>query len=241
MPLQRPGGQVYHVGSAYREARLDRFHRDPRGHEPASAAGRREPVRLEHALREAAEWSGAGWIAARASSLGAVLSSAEAARWAEEAHRHPPVLRTHDRYGNRVDEVDFHPSWHNFMRLAVENGAHALPWAEPRPGAHAARAVMLSMLSQTEPGHCCPVSMTYAAVPALRASPELAAEWEPRITAPVYDPGLRPPDAKSGVLVGMAMTEKQGGSDVRANTTTATPTGRGLMRCADTSGSARRR
>ncbi|WP_233162324.1 acyl-CoA dehydrogenase family protein [Glycomyces salinus] len=178
-------------------------------------------------LREAAEWSGAGWIAGRASALGEVLAGAEAAGWAEEAHRHPPVLRTHDRYGNRVDEVDFHPSWHHLMRLAVENGAHALPWAEPRPGAHAARAVLLSMLAQTEPGHCCPISMTYAAVPALRASPELAAEWEPRITAPVYDPGLRPPQSKSGVLVGMAMTEKQGGSDVRANTTTATPTGEG--------------
>ena len=178
-------------------------------------------------LREAAERTGAGWIADRARALGAVLATAESARRAEEAHRCPPVLRTHDRFGNRLDEVDFHPSWHEFMRLAVENGVHALPWAEPRKGAHAARAVLLSMLAQTEPGHCCPISMTYAAVPALRATPELASEWEPRITAPVYSPGLRAPQLKDGVLIGMAMTEKQGGSDVRAGTTAATPIGGG--------------
>ncbi|THV42561.1 acyl-CoA dehydrogenase family protein [Glycomyces buryatensis] len=181
-------------------------------------------------LREAAEWSGAGWIAERARELGGVLAGADAARWAEEAHQYSPVLRTHDRYGNRVDEVDFHPSWHRFMKLAVESGAHAMPWAEPKPGAHSARAVLLSMLAQTEPGHCCPISMTYAAVPALRASPDLAAEWEPRITANVYDPGLRPPREKAGVLVGMAMTEKQGGSDVRANTTAAMPSADGTYR-----------
>ncbi|MFG3341054.1 acyl-CoA dehydrogenase family protein [Glycomyces sp. NPDC048151] len=178
-------------------------------------------------LREAAEWAGAGAIAPRARALGDALAGADAARWADEAHRYPPVLRTHDRYGNRVDEVDFHPSWHRFMRLAVEHGAHAMPWAEPGPGAHAGRAVLLSLLAQTEPGHCCPISMTYAAVPALRASPALAAEWEPLITAPEYDPGLRPPQEKAGVLVGMAMTEKQGGSDVRANTTAATPSADG--------------
>ncbi|MCC3763446.1 acyl-CoA dehydrogenase family protein [Glycomyces sp. TRM65418] len=178
-------------------------------------------------LREAAERSGAGWIAERARALGGVLAGADAARWAEEAHRNPPVLRTHDRYGNRIDEVDFHPSWHRFMGLAVEHGAHAMPWAEPRPGAHAARAVLVSMLAQIEPGHACPISMTYAAVPALRASPRLAAVWEPRIVSREYDPGPRPLSEKAGVLVGMAMTEKQGGSDVRANTTAATPLGDG--------------
>jgi putative acyl-CoA dehydrogenase len=178
-------------------------------------------------LREAAERSGAGWIAGKARKVGGVLGSAEAAAWAAEAHRHPPVLRTHDRYGHRIDEVDFHPSWHRFMALAVEHGAHAMPWADPKPGAHAARAVVFSMLAQVEPGHCCPISMTYAAVPALRANPELAAAWEPLITADEYDPGLRPRQEKAGVLVGMAMTEKQGGSDVRANTTAATPLGDG--------------
>ncbi|THV23490.1 acyl-CoA dehydrogenase family protein [Glycomyces paridis] len=178
-------------------------------------------------LREAVERAGAGAVAERARVLGAVLGSAEAAVWADEAHRYPPVLRTHDRYGNRIDEVEFHPSWHRFMRLAVEHGAHAMPWAAPGPGAHAARAALLSMLAQTEPGHCCPVSMTYAAVPALRKEPKVAAEWEPRVTASAYDPGLRPPREKAGVLIGMAMTEKQGGSDVRANTTAATPTAEG--------------
>ncbi|GAA1688449.1 acyl-CoA dehydrogenase family protein [Glycomyces endophyticus] len=179
-------------------------------------------------LREAASRAGAGWIEAEARELGAVLGSAEAARWAEEAHRYPPVLRTHDRYGERIDEVDFHPSWHRFMGLAVEHGAHAMPWEAAKPGAHAARAVLMSLLAQVEPGHCCPVSMTYAAVPALRAEPALAAEWEPRITSRAYDFGLRPAAGKAGVLVGMAMTEKQGGSDVRANTTAATPTADGM-------------
>ncbi|WP_100444776.1 acyl-CoA dehydrogenase family protein [Glycomyces xiaoerkulensis] len=178
-------------------------------------------------LREAAERAGAGWIAEQASEMGELLGGAEAARWAEEAHRYPPVLRTHDRYGHRIDEVDFHPSWHRFMDLAVSNGAHAMPWTGAGPGAHAARAVLLSLLAQVEPGHCCPISMTYAAVPALRANAELASEWEPRITSTSYDPGLRPPADKAGVLVGMAMTEKQGGSDVRAGSTTATPAGDG--------------
>ncbi|RRR98276.1 DNA alkylation response protein [Glycomyces terrestris] len=187
----------------------------------------RNPYDDDAPLREAAERAGAGWIEADARALGKTLGSAEAARWAEEAHRYPPVLRTHDRYGNRVDEVDFHPSWHRFMGLAVAHGAHAMPWGEPRPGAHAARAVLMSLLAQAEPGHCCPVSMTYAAVPALRAEPALAAEWEPRITSRAYDFGLRPAADKAGVLVGMAMTEKQGGSDVRANTTAATPTADG--------------
>ncbi|PRY59607.1 acyl-CoA dehydrogenase family protein [Glycomyces artemisiae] len=179
-------------------------------------------------LVEAAARTGAAWIGDDARALGEVLAGAEAARWAEEAHRYPPVLRTHDRYGNRADEVDFHPSWHRFMGLAVEHGAHAMPWADTRPGAHAARAVILSLLAQIEPGHCCPISMTYAAVPALRAEPALAAEWEPRITSRTYDFGLRPAADKAGVLVGMAMTEKQGGSDVRANTTRATPTADGM-------------
>ncbi|HZE42010.1 MAG TPA: acyl-CoA dehydrogenase family protein [Stackebrandtia sp.] len=178
-------------------------------------------------LAEAAEWAGAGWVVDEARALGEVLGSGDAARWAAEAHGNPPVLRTHDRYGHRVDEVDFHPAWHRFMALAVEFGAHSEPWRNPLPGAHAARAVLFSMLGQIEPGHGCPISMTYAAVPALRANPELAAQWEPVITAPVYDPGLRPKDDKQGVLVGMAMTEKQGGSDVRANSTTATPAGDG--------------
>ncbi|GAA4915512.1 putative acyl-CoA dehydrogenase [Stackebrandtia albiflava] len=179
------------------------------------------------ALRDAAGWTGAGWVAETATELGERLSTAATASAAEAAHRHPPVLRTHDRVGNRVDEVDFHPAWHRFMDLAVGYGVHASPWRDPRPGAHAARAVLFSLLAQVEPGHGCPMSMTYASVPALRAAPELAARWTPKITSGVYDPGLRPMADKAGVLLGMAMTERQGGSDVRANTTTATPTATG--------------
>src|SRR5262249_13584667 len=120
-----------------------------------------------------------------------------------------------------VDEVEYHPAWHALMRTAVEHALHALPWREARPGGHAARAAMFFTLSQAEAGHGCPLSMTYAAVPALRATAEVADEWVPRITSTTYDPRMIPATGKAGALCGMAMTEKQGGSDVRANSTTA--------------------
>ena len=148
----------------------------------------------------------------------------EAIRWGFQANSNPPQLRTHDRFGNRIDEVDFHPAWHELMQVAVGHGLHALPWREPRAGAHAARAAAFYVWSQVEGGHGCPVSMTYAVLPALRKQPELARAWEPLITSLDYDPGLRPPSTKKGVLFGMAMTERQGGSDVRANTTRAEAT-----------------
>ena len=151
----------------------------------------------------------------------------QAIEWGFEANANPPRLRTHDRFGNRIDEVDFHPAWHELMKVAVGHGLHALPWREPRPGAHAARAAAFYVWSQVEGGHGCPVSMTYAVVPALRKQPELAKEWEPLVTSLEYDPGLRPFREKRGVLFGMAMTERQGGSDVRANTTRAEPVGSG--------------
>lgn len=155
--------------------------------------------------------------------LGRLAGSAEAQQWAREADAHEPVLRTHDRYGHRVDEVDFHPSWHRLMATAVEHGLHAAPWAAPGPSAHATRAAKFLVWSQLEAAHLCPVSMTYAAVPALRTDAAVAAGWEPPLTAAAYDPGLRPAATKAGALAGMAMTEKQGGSDVRANTTRAEP------------------
>jgi putative acyl-CoA dehydrogenase len=134
------------------------------------------------------------------------------------------VLRTHDRYGNRIDEVEFHPAWHELMAVAVGAGLHAAPWHAAGPGNHhVRRAAAFYVWSQVEGGHGCPVSMTYAAIPALRAEPALAAEWEPGLVSRCYDPGLRPPSTKSGLLAGMGMTEKQGGSDVRANTTRAVP------------------
>src|SRR5882672_11842979 len=157
--------------------------------------------------------------------LGRLAGTQEAIDWGFQANSNPPRLRTHDRFGHRIDEVEFHPAWHRLMEVAIGHGLHALPWRDPRAGAHAARAAAFYVWSQVEGGHGCPISMTYAAVPALRQQPELAAEWEPLMTTLDYDPGLRPHATKRGVLFGMAMTEKQGGSDVRANTTRATPNG----------------
>jgi putative acyl-CoA dehydrogenase len=152
--------------------------------------------------------------------LGRSAGSAQAQTWAEEANAYPPVLRTHDRYGNRLDEVDYHPSYHRLLGHAITAG---LTDAWSRPGGHLRRAAGFFMWSQAEAGHGCPISMTHAAVPALRAEPALAREWEPRLGSRVYDPQLLPPADKPGALFGMGMTEKQGGSDVRANTTRAEP------------------
>jgi putative acyl-CoA dehydrogenase len=133
------------------------------------------------------------------------------------------VLRTYDSIGNRIDEVEFHPAWHELMTTAVRRGLHAAPWAQTRPGAHVARAAMFYIWTQAEAGHGCPISMTYASVPALRHQPELAARYERLLASQVYQPGLAVPDGKAGLLAGMGMTEKQGGSDIRANTTVAVP------------------
>ncbi|MEW2416346.1 acyl-CoA dehydrogenase family protein [Streptomyces sp. NPDC046866] len=154
--------------------------------------------------------------------LGRAAGSEEAQEWAAQADGNPPRLRTHDRYGNRIDEVEFHPAWHRLLGHAVGAG---LTDAWGRPAGHLRRAAGFFVWSQVEAGHGCPVSMTHAAVPTLRADPELAAVWEPLLTSHVYDRGLEPAARKAGVLFGMAMTEKQGGSDVRANTTVARPLG----------------
>ncbi|WUO36422.1 acyl-CoA dehydrogenase family protein [Streptomyces sp. NBC_00285] len=178
-----------------------------------------DPVLLEGLRREGADWAEEG-----VRRLGLRAASAEAQEWADQANRHEPVLRTHDRYGNRVDEVDFHPSWHHLMRTAVAEGLAGTPWAEDRPGAHVARTAGGLVWGHTDAGHGCPTSMTYAAIPALRKEPELAKVYEPLLTGREYDPALRVPAGKRGLLAGMGMTEKQGGSDVRANTTAATRT-----------------
>ena len=175
------------------------------------------------ALLEAADREGAGWAAGELHTLGRLAGSAATGEQARLANEHPPVLRSHDRWGNRIDEVEFHPAWHALMSTAVGHGLHAEPWSDQRPGAHTARAAKFYVWTQAEPGHGCPISMTYAVVPALRHAPALAGRFEPLLTASSYDPGLRPPEAKAGLLAGMAMTEKQGGSDVRANTTRAEP------------------
>lgn len=185
----------------------------------------------DRTLVQAVEREGAGWASDQITELGLFLGTEEAQRWGFEANENKPVLHTHDRYGNRRDEVIFHPSYHHLMRTSVANQLHCLPWqSDPtspsgsstrRSGSHVARAALMMLTSQNEAGHTCPISMTFSAVAALRAEPELAAEWEPRILSSTYDPSLAPAQQKSGVLLGMGMTEKQGGSDVRANTTRA--------------------
>jgi putative acyl-CoA dehydrogenase len=184
-----------------------------------------DPALLDGVARE-----GAGWAIDDLHRLGKLGGTAEPQRWAEEANRHEPRLLTHDRYGHRIDEVEFHPSWHHLMEVAVGEGLAASPWADHRAGAHVARAAGLFTWTQVEAGHSCPVSMTYAVVPALRNAPELAAAYEPLLTSRAYDPGLRAPLGKRGLLAGMGMTEKQGGTDVRANTTVATPAPDGSYR-----------
>lgn len=158
--------------------------------------------------------------------LAIAAGSAEVIERAGLANVHPPVLHTHDRSGERIDEVEFHPAWHTLMSRAVAAGLHGTPWA-PGAGQHAhlQRAAGFYLLTQTESGHMCPISMTYAAVPVIRQHPELAAAYCPGLQSTRYDFGLRPPGSKRGLLAGMSMTEKQGGSDVRANTTTANPVG----------------
>ena len=175
-------------------------------------------------LGEALRREGGDWAEDRARELGAVCGHPEVIRKGIEANENPPRLQTHDRFGNRIDEVSFHPAWHELLGLGVASGLHALPWREPRPGAHVARGAMFMLLGQVEAGVGCPISMTYSVIPALRLQPELAREWEPRFTSLAYDgERLVPAPDKKGALCGMGMTEKQGGSDVRANTTTARP------------------
>ncbi|MCP3822641.1 isovaleryl-CoA dehydrogenase [Streptomyces sp. A3M-1-3] len=182
------------------------------------------------ALLEATAREGAGWAVAEMHELGVLAGSEQAAEWGRVVNENPPVLRTHDRFGHRIDEVEFHPYWHELMRTAVGHGLHATPWRDDRPGTHVARAAKFYIWGQVETGHSCPVSMTYAAVPALRAAPDLAAWLEPLLASRQYDFGLRRPDTKGGLIAGMSMTEKQGGSDVRANTTTAMPAADGTYR-----------
>jgi putative acyl-CoA dehydrogenase len=182
------------------------------------------------ALVEGVERHEAGWALDSLAELGAQAGSAQAQEWGRLANANSPTLLTHDRYGHRIDEVEFHPAWHSLMEVAVGAGLHASPWIDPKPGAHVARAAGFSVWSQAEGGHGCPISMTHAAVPALRVDDALAAEWVPRLTSLSYDPGLRPPADKAGCLAGMGMTEKQGGSDVRTNTTRAVPGADGTYR-----------
>jgi len=174
-------------------------------------------------LVEAVAREGADWARERIAAVGQYAGSAQAQELGRLANENGPELRTHDRYGNRVDVPEFHPAWHELMGVAVANELHCSPWKDPRPGAHVARGAAFMCMSQAEAGIGCPISMTYSVIPALRTQPELAAEWEPRFLSSTYDPANAPAPEKAGALAGMGMTEKQGGTDVRANTTLARP------------------
>ena len=176
------------------------------------------PFDADQALAEALDREGGAWGVDRVRDLGWVAGSPEALEHARRAERNEPRLRTHDRYGRRIDEVELDPSWHWLLRAGIERELHSLPWREPSGGAHVVRGALFIVWGGVVSGVMCPISMTYAAVPALRRTPELAAEWEPELVKPDY---------AEGALAGMAMTEKQGGSDVRANTTRAEPAGDG--------------
>ena len=177
------------------------------------------------ALREAVQREGAGWADADLQQFGQLTGSADYLEQGHLANKFQPELDTHDRFGNRIDQVKFHPAYHLFMGTAIQHGLHSSPWTDAKDGAHVARAAGNYLHTQVEAGHGCPITMTFAAIPALRLQPDLAALWEPKITARVYDPRNVPAEQKQGVTIGMAMTEKQGGSDVQANSTRAYPVG----------------
>ncbi|MFC5478243.1 isovaleryl-CoA dehydrogenase [Massilia suwonensis] len=178
-------------------------------------------LRCDPALREGLEREGASWALERLDVLGARLGRAEVLDLARLANSNGPRLVAFDRSGRRVDEVEFHPAWHELMAMMIGEGAHSAPWVDPRPGAQVARAGAYLLFGQVENGAQCPVTMTYAAVPALRHAPRIAERWLPKILSNEYDPRSLPVEHKRGALIGMGMTEKQGGTDVRANTTRA--------------------
>jgi putative acyl-CoA dehydrogenase len=173
---------------------------------------------LEIAERERLDWARPLLVDA-----GATVASARVAQLARDADRQTPELRSHDRFGHRLDAIAFHPAWHELMALAIGHGTHALAWTAGQPGAHVARGLLSYLWNQGESGICCPLGMTYSAVPALRLQPDLAAVWEPFVLSPRYDPSAAPMQRKTGGTVGMTLTEKQAGSDLRATATVARP------------------
>jgi putative acyl-CoA dehydrogenase len=183
--------------------------------------------RADTALQEAVVREGAGWAHGDLSAFGTALGRAETIEWGRLANANPPILRSYDRYGDALDAVEFHPAWHEMLALGVGAGVHSAPWAEPKPGAHVARAAKVMLLVQAEAGVQCPITMTYGVVPALRRQPDIAAEMLPKIYSRHYDRRFAPIAEKGGMLMGMGLTEKQGGSDLRANETRATPLGNG--------------
>ena len=179
------------------------------------------------ALTEAVRREGGQWAEQELVAFGKLTGSADYLELGNQANKVLPEFDTHDRFGNRIDLVKFHPAYHQLMKSSIEHGLHASPWTAPGPGAHVARAAKSYLHGQVEAGHGCPITMTFAAVPTLRLQPDIAAIWEPKVTSRVYDPRNVPVAQKQGVTIGMAMTEKQGGSDVRSNSTRAYPIGSG--------------
>ncbi|GAB4441485.1 MAG: acyl-CoA dehydrogenase family protein [Rhodocyclaceae bacterium] len=182
------------------------------------------------ALSEAVEREGAGWAAGWLAERGAELGSAEWMARAAAANRNPPVAKLFDRHGRRCDAVEFHPAWHECMAWLKRHGAASGPWADPRPGAHVARAALFMLFAEIEDGSLCPTTMSYGAVPVIRREPEIARDWLAPLLSREYDPRDLPVAGKRGALMGMGLTEKQGGSDVRANSTRAEPLGGGQYR-----------
>ena len=181
------------------------------------------PYGSDPTLQAALRREGASWAHDDLNSFGGLVGSAQVIEWGFLANQNLPRLISHDPSGHRIDRVDYHPAWHSLMNISVAQGLHSLPWEDGRGGAYAARAAGFYVMSQIEQGHGCPISMTTSVIPSLRLQPDLAAGWEPKVLSRTYDPSWQPKSQKSGVLLGMALTEKQGGSDVRANTSKATP------------------
>lgn len=177
----------------------------------------------DDALKDAVAREGASWAEQEIEQFGALTGSADVIEWGFQANEQKPKFYPHDRYGHRVDEVKFHPSYHALMNQALTEGMHSTPWSDPKPGAHVARAAKSYLQAQVEAGHGCPLTMTFASVPTLKLTPSIAEEWLPKVLAREYDPRNVPHTQKNAVTIGMGMTEKQGGSDVRANTTVAHP------------------
>src|SRR4051794_1683158 len=199
--------------------------RAPRAHSTHEVINQARPL-VDHnaydadpALGEALERDGGEWGIDRVRDFGGITASAEALEHSRRAQHNVPVLRTHDRFGHRVDEIEYDAGMHWMLRLGVERELNSLPWRDPRPGAHVVRAAMFNLFNQLDTGPCCPMAINYAAVPTMRQDPELAARWEERLKLPDYDRFAQ---------AGMVMTEKQGGSDLRANTTVAEPVGDGM-------------
>jgi len=182
--------------------------------------------RLDLPLQEWVRRYQGGWAETRLDAYGALAGGPLMAA-GFLANENRPVFRSHDRYGHRIDQVDFHPAYHELMRTAIEHGIPSLPWTDPQPGAHVARAGLMYLHNQAEAGSSCPLTMAFSSVPALRLQPDIAEQWLPRVLSSEYDPRNLPAEQKTGATIGMAMTEKQGGTDVRANTTRAHPLGAG--------------